>query len=79
LNNIWIVFHQSGWHVYEYHGKLLGIHGMMCDCKCHSMRLNIPWKRISDRSIESEIIEFNEATGYEYEYRNEDPEENNMY
>lgn len=79
MNNIWIVFHQSGWHVYTYHGKLLGIHGMMCDCKCHAMRLNVPWKRISNRSNDHEISIFNNVTGFDYEYENTPPEESNFY
>lgn len=77
--NIWITYHQSGWHVYSYTGKLLGIHGMMCNCKCHAMIEKTNWKRISNRSTELEIIEFNKATGLYYEYSNENPEQSNLY
>lgn len=75
--NIWIVFHQSGWHVYDYNGEFLGFHSFVCDCKGHGMRLKKPWKFISDRSTQQELNQFKQLTNIEYIYDNTEPESGN--
>lgn len=66
--NIWIVYSPSGWHVYDFVGKFLGIHSFMCDSKGHAMRLGVPYRIISDRSWFCDLSAYYLATGSKYEY-----------
>mgnify|MGYP006883063435 CR=1 FL=1 len=80
MSNLWVVKTASGWQIFFYNGEFIAYESMMCNCKCRSMVLGIPIKRISNRSSEEEIEEYESATNrVYYDERHEKPEDGNYY